>query len=410
MSWLLDPRNYHINFKTAFLVNNPVTSLPEPEFSEWNSLAKNFPSILREGEIRSTVENLKSVNCQNLTYREKRCAHVFACHFASGYVHDRSADTSSDRLPASIAEPLYYLCRELGMISTLSAPQNCANYTGNLEDINQLQSIIDLFEQPERSYEWFMLVAIRVEYEFAPVIKAIYDIQIAVLDNDVELARKSLDVIKSSITSMDKVFEKMYQKCDADVFYDDIRPFLSGWKGNPALPDGLFFEGVGKRVYHPGGSAGQSATLATLDTFFGVRHTGKIKEFMDEMRTAMPTMHVKFLEELAEISPRVKNYVEVNDLSFPWNNAVEELVKLRQNHMIMVTKYIINVANRHKNRRLSGVAFGSFIRSKNSPESGRRPSKIDDQTLADTGTGGTPFMMFLKNVVKNTKEACLIAE
>merc|ERR1712080_145460 len=41
------------------------------------------------------------------------------------------------------------------------------------------------------------------------------------------------------------------------------------------------------------------------------------------------------------------------------------------------------------------------------PNMARRASKIDDQTLADTGTGGTPFMRFLKQVGVNTQMACL---
>lgn len=34
------------------------------------------------------------------------------------------------------------------------------------------------------------------------------------------------------------------EKCDPAVFYKRIRQYLSGWNNNPALPDGLIYEGI----------------------------------------------------------------------------------------------------------------------------------------------------------------------
>ena len=90
-----------------------------------------------------------------------------------------------------------------------------------------------------------------------------------------------------------------------------------------------------------------------------------------DFKTEMPKNKIIHRIRTGEADPcraKVRRYQPGSVKAVKAKQAVEELVKLRQNHMIMVTKYIINVANRHKNKRLSGVAFGSFIRSKNSSQ------------------------------------------
>jgi indoleamine 2,3-dioxygenase len=38
---------------------------------------------------------------------------------------------------------------------------------------------------------------------------------------------------------------RMPERCDPYIYYRRVRPYIHGWKGNPALPEGLIYEGKG---------------------------------------------------------------------------------------------------------------------------------------------------------------------
>jgi len=65
----------------------------------------------------------------------------------------------------------------------------------------------------------------------------------------------------------------MQEGCHPFIFYHRVRPFLSGWKQNPALPFGVLYEGVSpyKQQFY-GGSAAQSSLLPFLDIGLGISH------------------------------------------------------------------------------------------------------------------------------------------
>ena len=89
----------------------------------------------------------------------------------------------------------------------------------------------------------------------------------------------------------------------------------------------------------------------------------------------MPTKHREFLETLAH-QPSVREYAKQSQnskLIASYNGAIEALAKFRSEHVILVTRYIVNQKQHSVN-----------------------PS------LDMRGTGGTPFMMFLKKVRDNT--------
>ena len=35
-----------------------------------------------------------------------------------------------------------------------------------------------------------------------------------------------------------------YLKCDPYIYFNRVRPYIHGWKNNPALPQGLIYTGV----------------------------------------------------------------------------------------------------------------------------------------------------------------------
>ena len=165
--------------------------------------------------------------------------------------------------------------------------------------------------------------------------------------------------------------------------YSKIRAYHAGWKNSDALSGGLLYEEVAdKPLQYSGGNAGQSSTLATLDVLLGVVHSGDVQEFFIAQRHHMIRQHRLFLQELEAVA-HLRGHVGSSgdsNLLLAFNNTVEPLVNLRNEHIKVVTLYIV---------LQKGKAGGG------------------QASLQSKGTGGTGFMQFLKTARDNTMLAKL---
>ncbi|CAN0198428.1 unnamed protein product, partial [Ectocarpus fasciculatus] len=124
---------------------------------------------------------------------------------------------------------------------------------------------------------------------------------------------EALAVARAGIVSMREALARMPVGCHPLIFYQRVRPFLSGWKANPTLPDGVVYEGVSskKRQYY-GGSAAQSTLFPALDAALEVSHSAHSSNaFLLEMRDYMPPGHRRLLEHLADPAcPSIRRFVQ----------------------------------------------------------------------------------------------------
>lgn len=86
-----------------------------------------------------------------------------------------------------------------------------------------------------------------------------------------------LDRFSTCIKDCGILLQRMYERCDPEVFYHIIRPFLAGSKNMSAagLPRGVFYdEGDGKGEWrqYSGGSNAQSSLIQFWDAVLGVKH------------------------------------------------------------------------------------------------------------------------------------------
>jgi hypothetical protein len=216
-----------------------------------------------------------------------------------------------------------------------------------------------------------------------------------------------LKLVADAIYNMYESISAMREGCHPFIFYHRVRPFLSGWKHNPTLPDGVIYEGVSKeRFQFNGGSSSQSPLLPFLDMALGVEHESqRTKDFFGAMREYMLKPHREFLKyvekiiairsfiescqkELNERKPRVKSiskikddgnedpnyrsYKILQDLIDCYDNCVSNLQKFRTEHISLVAEYIMAQQKKDVNG-LSNSAGGK-------------------------GTGGTELMNFLKPI------------
>ncbi len=120
--------------------------------------------------------------------------------------------------------------------------------------------------------------------------------------------------------SMRKSLERIRRGCDSERFYNQVRIFLQGSNGNPALPSGIIYggravdeAGMERRHFYSGGSAAQSTLFGAIDAILCVHH--KPSKFLTEMREYMPEKHRLFLIALEDkdrpnLSAFVLNLVE----------------------------------------------------------------------------------------------------
>ena len=175
------------------------------------------------------------------------------------------------------------------------------------------------------------------------------------------------------IKAMYDVLARMPEKCDPYVYFHRVRPYIFGWKNNPALPDGVIYEGVdeyqGKGQKFRGETGAQSAIVPALDGVLGIEHErDELRDYLMEMRQYMPPKHVKFIEAV-ENGPRVRDFVfKLNNNAI--KNVFNECVSLVADFRALHLEYA-----------------GTYIHAQAQKTPGN-PSAV--------GTGGTPFMIYLR--------------
>lgn len=70
------------------------------------------------------------------------------------------------------------------------------------------------------------------------------DAQEAILADDSKKMLKCLTTMSQHIEAMALLLKRMYEKCDADVWWNKVRIYSGGSRNSTSFPDGVFYEGV----------------------------------------------------------------------------------------------------------------------------------------------------------------------
>lgn len=149
----------------------------------------------------------------------------------------------------------------------------------SIEDPDNFSALTSFTDSKDES--WFLAIPAAIEARGAPIIPLILKAFDAVsLDQSDELLA-CLHAIQGHMKALTAMLPRMYEKCNPDYFFKEIRPFLAGTIG-AKLPRGVFYEqgdGSGEYVLHGGPTAAQSSLFHLLDIAFGVKHrpTGSVE-------------------------------------------------------------------------------------------------------------------------------------
>ena len=353
---------------------DPVTSLPAGN-EAWDEMGRNLPKYLMGSDFRKRVKELPPFNLQTLkTEGEIRRAMLVLSYI--GMAYQWSDNNPAFVIPERLAKPWYEVGKLVGRPPILSYASYSIDNWYRLDKKGPIEcgniALLQCFLGGQDE-EWFILIHIDIEKKAGKVLKAIEEAQTAVVANDADKLEKALTKMRDGIKAMYDVLARMPEKCDPYVYFHRVRPYIFGWKNNPALPDGVIYEGVdeyqGKGQKFRGETGAQSAIVPALDGVLGIEHErDELRDYLMEMRQYMPPKHVKFIEAV-ENGPRVRDFVfKLNNNAI--KNVFNECVSLVADFRALHLEYA-----------------GTYIHAQAQKTPGN-PSAV--------GTGGTPFMIYLR--------------
>jgi indoleamine 2,3-dioxygenase len=371
--------DYGMSRERGFLSHYEIDEIALPSrFDAVKQAAANLSGLLTTGRIRHWLGQLADPGllewAREAPEEEVRTAMVHYSFLVQAYVWGEPEPPA--HLPANLACPIVAIADRLGQAPLLPYSAYVLDNWYRLDKAGPIDlSNIAMFQNflGGTDENWFVLVHVAIEAEAG-----------VLLDNAVKLvaAAKQGDAAEAErlLVEMDAAWERIYghfgrmpERCDPYVYFHRVRPYIHGWANNPALGEGLLYEGVdrfeGRPQAYRGQTGSQSSIVPAIDALFGVGHSDDpLKRFLDELHEYRPVSHRRFIEDLGAQST-LREFVTGSgspSLKAAFNACVEQVARFRTRHLEYAASYI--------NKQAGSIK-------------GNDP---------DVGTGGTPFMKYLK--------------
>ncbi len=377
---------------------DPLPALARPAFAEFNRVTGEVPKLLAARQVRTAVRHLQNVlpeTADGWSGDEYRCAGRVLSFLGHAYVWE-DPQRPERQIPANLAVPWCRVMQRLGRPPVLSYASYCLDNWRRLDPNKpvELGNIILLNNfLGGADEEWFVLVHVDIEAKAGQALAGVCEAHTGAIAEDLTQVLRGLEMIAVAEERMVATLLRMPERCDPYIYYNRVRPYIHGWKDNPALPDGIVYEGVDDYRGAPqrlrGETGAQSSIIPALDAALDVVHAeGPLTHYLVEMREYMPPKHRAFIQALEAARDDqgrslLHGYCRDRKREEPklWTafcECVRNLARFRETHYDYADRYI----HQQHQRSLSN------------------PTEV--------GTGGTPFMRYLKEHLDETER--LIAE
>ena len=367
---------------TFFSKKPPLKSFKTKSISlnRLSSIASHLSKLLLTNKVQTTINDLSinafSINklIKNKNVKEINLAMSHLSFIAHAYIW--GGNKPQHILPEVIAEPWVRLSQYLGRPPILSYASYCLDNwykidndkPVSLDNVALINNFLGGVDE-----DWFVTIHVCIEDAASEAINAAYNLSKLNQTNKVNDFSIELKAIIKSLKKVNHIFSKMPDKCDPYIYYHRVRPYIFGTKDNPDLKNGLIYENQFNNLpqFYRGETGAQSSIIPFLDGALGITHTNdNLRPYLNEMRDYMPPLHRKMIENVERESV-AKTYINKSKkLEKEYNACLEEIRRFRAKHLEYAAEYI------HKQSQTQNAfgTGGSTIR----------------------GTGGTPFMKYLK--------------
>ena len=363
-------------------------SIDSDSCSRIEEICSNLPKLLLTGKVRSTIDGLskKDLSIKQLLVnqmgKDLKLAMAQLSFIAHAYIWGDVKPHG--KLPEALAKPWVEVAKHLGRPPILSYASYCLDNWFlinedegiSLENVGLINNFLGGVDE-----DWFVTIHICIEDAASDAIEACQKIAQCDETSSEKEILNLLNQIAESMKKVNLIFARMPEKCDPYIYYHRVRPFIFGTKDNPDLRKGLIYEGQfeNKPQFFRGETGAQSSIIPSLDGALQISHTkDNLRHYLNEMRDYMPPKHREFINSLENKSMLKQLISDSNKLIKKYNDCLEEIKVFRAMHLEYAGTYI------HKQSQIENPF-------------GRGGSTI-------TGTGGTPFMKYLKKHRDETEQ------
>jgi indoleamine 2,3-dioxygenase len=370
--------NHAVTEQRGFLCAYEVADIELPGgFAPIVEAARSLPRLLLTDRIRPHLEQLPQLDldsfCSDAPEPQVRTAFLRYSFLVQAYVWGERRPPA--QLPATLAKPIWVLARRLGQkpLLTYSAYvlDNWDRFDRSrpiaLDNLYMVQNFLGGEDEA-----WFVLVHVAIEARAGAMLAAIPSLIEAVGQRDAAATERGLAKISGGWGDINAIFDRMPERCDPYIYFQRVRPYIHGWRDNPALGAGLIYEGVPEAGGAPqafrGQTGAQSSIMPTMDALFGIRHAqDPLRLFLDELHVYRPRAHRAFIDRVRELS-HLRDFAASGPpaLRAAYNECVVRLTRFRTRHLEYAGSYI------------------------------HRQAKGSMGNDTEVGTGGTPFMPYLR--------------
>jgi len=383
------PADYGVSLDRGFLpAEDPLGLLPAgAAFDAWEAAVDALPGLLAAKNVRSTIAALPPPPpgwVDALDARAKERAYGLLSFLGHAAVWGEEPFLTS--LPANLAVPWCAAADALKRPPVLTyASFNLHNWRrldpdGPVALGNTARRWNFLGGQDE---EWFSAVHVAIEAAGGKAVYAAADAQRLAAAGPFDAAARrgaaaALADAAAAIRACVAVLERMGERCDPYIYHQRVRVFMQGWTADGMPEAGLAYEGAGRSETFFGETGAQSSLVPALDAALGIGMSeDDLLPYLLAMRDYMPAEHAAFVRHL-EAGPRLRDAVVAagdGALVAAYDDAVAALVVFRKLHFELAYTYVR-----------------------------QWDSRPDDDIK---GTGGTPFMPYLKKHRRTTYETLI---
>jgi len=343
---------------------DPLAVFPSVSpYAALDEIGRDLPSLLYDKGFRTYARALRIPKWKEpvseTTLSQLRLYYVRVGFLASAYVNQVGEEPATS-LPRNLAEPLTNAAKRLRRPPILSydgyALYNWKRFHKDgpiaLGNIDTIQNFVHLYDE-----RWFILVHVEIEAIAAEILSAIATIKRRLMDDNAADLSVDLWRIEKAVRRQVAVLKRIPEHMNSKLYYKTFRPYIRFFEN-------VTYEGADQPPAHFRGETGaQSSIMPTLVAFMKISHQRSVlTDHLVDMRRYMPAEHRALIEEV-EAMPDIRSPMHKE----PYNAILDAMAAFRRVHYGWAEEYI----NRW----------------------------TDDPR----GTGGTPYMQWLRQMLDETE-------